>query len=112
MYEDVGLLIDGGFRAGGGRVTEDVIDPATGAAIGLVTHADDADLDDAMNAAQRAFAGWSGTSPVQRSAILRRAAGLLRERAETIAVLLTMEQGKPLAQARGEVESAAAIFEW
>ncbi len=112
MYSDVGLLIDGEVRSGGGRQTEPVIDPATGEAIGVVVHATDADLDDAMGAAERAFGAWSTSKPVERSAILRRAAALLRERAEDIAVAMTLEQGKPLAQSRGEVESAASIFEW
>ena len=112
MYSDVGLLIDGEVRSGGGRQTEAVIDPATGEAIGLVVHATDADLDDAMSAAERSFVAWSATKPVERGGILRRAAALLRERADAIAIAMTMEQGKPLAQSRGEVESAASIFEW
>jgi succinate-semialdehyde dehydrogenase/glutarate-semialdehyde dehydrogenase len=112
MYSDVGLLIDGVIRSGGGRAVEAVIDPATGQAIGAVTHASDADLDEAMGAAERAFGPWAARKPVERSSILRKAAALMRERGDAIATALTMEQGKPLAQARGEVESAASIFEW
>lgn len=112
MYADVVLLIDGEARFGGGRVTEAVLDPATGDRIGVVTHATHGDVEEAMAAADRAFPGWAATEPARRSRILRGAAGLLRDRAGSIAELMTLEQGKPLVQSLGEVESAATIFEW
>ena len=70
-----------------------------------------ADLDEALAATAKGFAVWRKTDVNDRAGILHKVAGLIRERAETIAVLLTTEQGKPLAEARGEVLSCAAQFD-
>lgn len=109
MYPELHLFIDGEFVA---RDGQPVVNPATGEAIGTVPHASEQDLDRALAAADAAFAGWRKTPPADRSAILRRAAGLIRERSEQIALVMTLEQGKPLVQSRLEIASAAAIFEW
>jgi succinate-semialdehyde dehydrogenase/glutarate-semialdehyde dehydrogenase len=106
------LFIDGSWRSGEGRDAFTVVNPATGGGIGEVPLASTADLDEALAAAQRAYPLWRATDVEKRSAILRNAGALLRERADAIARLLTQEQGKPLAEARGEVIGAASMFDW
>ena len=111
-YKDTLLLIDGQWRPGAsGRVIE-VLNPATGTRIGTVAHADTADLDAALAAAERGFATWKAVSAYERARIMRKAAELLRERADHIAWLMTREQGKPLAQSKGEILGAADTIEW
>lgn len=112
MYPDVQLFIDGQWRASLDGRTLPVIDPATGETLGTVAHADIADLDDALAAAERGFAVWRRTSAFDRYKIMQKAAQLLRERVETIARILTQEQGKPLAEARTETLAAADVIEW
>ncbi|MGE4480186.1 NAD-dependent succinate-semialdehyde dehydrogenase [Acidocella sp.] len=111
-YPHVQLHIDGVWRdaSGSGRIA--VINPATEEEIGTVAHATQGDLDEALEASARGFAVWRGMSAYDRSKLMRRAATLLRERAEAIARLMTLEQGKPLAEARGEVLAAADIIDW
>ncbi|HEX7984738.1 MAG TPA: NAD-dependent succinate-semialdehyde dehydrogenase [Duganella sp.] len=111
-YPDVRLLIDNQWREASGGKTIPVLNPATGQAIGSVAHATIADLDLALAAAQRGFDAWRKVPAFERTAIMRRAAGLLRERADDIARLLTQEQGKPLVQARGEALAGADIIDW
>ncbi|USX16881.1 NAD-dependent succinate-semialdehyde dehydrogenase [Oxalobacteraceae bacterium OTU3CAMAD1] len=111
-YPDVRLLIDNEWREASGGKTIPVLNPATGQAIGTVAHASIADLDHALAAAQRGFDAWRKISAFERTATLRRAASLLRERADDIARLLTQEQGKPLAQARAEALAGADIIDW
>ena len=106
------LFIDGSWRSGEGRDAFTVVNPATGGGIGEVPLASTADLDEALAAAQRAYPLWRSTDVEKRSAILRKAGALLRERADAIARLLTQEQGKPLPEARGEVIGAASMFDW
>ncbi len=77
-----------------------------------MAHAERADLDRALEAAQRGFRTWRKVSAFDRSKLLRKAADLLRERAAMIAPLLTQEQGKPLAEARGEILAAADVVDW
>lgn len=105
-------FIAGRWRAGRGDSELLVTDPATGERVAGGPAAGDADIDDALAAAEAGFAVWRERTVVQRAAVLRRAAGLLRERSETIAVALTREQGKPLAEARREIEQAADTIEW
>lgn len=112
VYPAIKLLINGEWKSEAGRESEPVIDPATGAAIGAVPHATTADLDEALASADRAFAGWRSTPPARRSEILRTAATLLTERAEDIALWMSLEQGKPLAEARSELAVSAAVFNW
>jgi succinate-semialdehyde dehydrogenase/glutarate-semialdehyde dehydrogenase len=111
-YPDTRLLIAGEWRdATGGRKIA-VANPATGQTIGHVAHAAVADLDAALAAAQSGFQAWRNIPAAERAAMMRKAAGLLRERADAIARLLTQEQGKPLAEAKGEVLAGAGIIEW
>jgi succinate-semialdehyde dehydrogenase/glutarate-semialdehyde dehydrogenase len=112
MYEQLALYIDGEFLTGDGRRTEDVTNPATLEVLGQLPHATEADLDRALQAAQRAFESWRRTSPMERSRILRKVAELSRERAQEIGRNMTMDQGKPLAEAVLEVTSCSEHCEW
>jgi succinate-semialdehyde dehydrogenase/glutarate-semialdehyde dehydrogenase len=111
-YPDTRLLIDGEWCDAASGKTQDVINPATGQPIGKVAFAATADLDRALDAAQRGFEAWRRIPANERAATMRRAAGLLRERAADIARILTLEQGKPFVEARGEVLAGADIIEW
>ena len=111
-YPDTLLLIDNHWRAAADGRTLPVLNPATGTAIGRVAHAGRADLDAALAAAERGFAAWRELTPAARRKLMYRAAALVRERAPVIAQVLTQEQGKPLAEARGETLAAADIIEW
>lgn len=110
-YPDTRLFIDNCWIDGSGEPIP-VSDPATGRVIGTVQQALEADLDRALETARRGFAVWRGTSALDRSKLLRAAAALLRERMPGIAELLTREQGKPIAQARGEVLESADVLDW
>ena len=112
MYEQLSLYIDGEFIQGGGRVEQPVLDPATGNTIGQLPHASHADLDRALDAAGRAFATWRHVSPTERGAILRKVGELSRARAKEIGRNITLDQGKPLAEAVGEVLRCADHCDW
>ena len=112
MYPDVQLFIDGQWRASRDGRTLEVFEPATGNALGTVAHAGIPDLDEALAAAERGFAVWRATSAYDRYKIMQKAANLVRERADSIARIMTQEQGKPLAEARMEALSAADIIDW
>ncbi len=99
-YPDTQLYIDGIWRAAASGQTLPVENPATQEVIGVAAHAGIVDLDEALEAADRAFKTWRNTPATERSAVLRRAAALLRKRAQGIGAVLTQEQGKPLAQGR------------
>ncbi len=111
-YPNTQLLIANEWVDAASGKTLDVINPATGQPIGKVAHAGKEDLDRALAAAQKGFEAWRFTPAHERAALMRKAAGLVRERANEIAPLLTQEQGKPLAEARIEVVAAADIIEW
>jgi len=112
QYEALSLYIDGEFVSGGGRKTQDIINPATLEVLGQLPHASEADLDRALSAAQRAFDSWKHSSPMERSAILRKAAQLSRDRAQEIGLNMTRDQGKPLAESVGEIVSCADHCDW
>src|SRR5579864_8723902 len=112
MYSDVSLFIDGSWTQAAGGRTLPVINPATGEVIGTVAHAGRSDLDRALEAADKGFRAWRKVSAFDRSKVMRKAADLLRERADKIAPLLTMEQGKPLPEAKGEVLAGADVIDW
>ena len=110
-YANTQLLIDGQWCDAADGKTLAVMNPATGLEIGRVAHASQADLDRALAATQKGFEKWRDTPAVERSKIMRQAATLLRERAGRIAELMTQEQGKPLAEAKGETLMAADIID-
>lgn len=112
MTHEFHLLIDGAERAGSAGEAGEVTDPATGKVIGKVAHAAAEDLRDAVATAARGFREWSATLPWERGAILKRAAEILRTDIEGAALTITREQGKPLAQARTEVQRSADFLEW
>lgn len=112
MYEQLCLYINGEFIRGGGRREQDVFNPATGEQIGRLPHATMNDLDRALEAADRAFDGWRQTSPLERSAILRKVGELSRGRATAIGRNITLDQGKPLAESVGEVTRCADHCDW
>lgn len=111
-YQDTSLFIAGQWRPASDGRRLPVVNPATEEVIGHVAYASRGDLDDAVAASADGFAIWKDTSAIDRSKVMRRAAELLRERMERIANLLTTEQGKPLAEARGEVLFAADTIDW
>jgi succinate-semialdehyde dehydrogenase/glutarate-semialdehyde dehydrogenase len=111
-YPDTRLLIDGQWVDATGGKTIDVVNPATGRPIGKVAHAAIVDLDRALAAAERGFQVWRRIPALERAQTMRRAATFMRERADLIARVMTMEQGKPLAESRGEVMSCADTIDW
>ena len=111
-YPALKLLINGNWRHAAGRNSEPVLNPSTGAVLGDLPHVTEADLNEALDSSARGFEVWRKISPVERGRILQRAAALIMERAEQIASLITLELGKPIAESRVEVETAASIFVW
>ncbi len=111
-YPDTLLLIDGNWtKASGGR-TIPIDNPATGETIGAVAHASRSDLDHALEAADKGFHVWRKVSAYDRAKLMRKAAGLLRERVESIARIMTLEQGKPLPEAKMETLAGADVIDW
>jgi succinate-semialdehyde dehydrogenase / glutarate-semialdehyde dehydrogenase len=106
------LFIGGQWREAGSAARFDVKDPATGAVVGSVANADDADVQAAIDAAAAQFPEWRATLAIERSRLLHRAAELMRQRKDQIGAVMTAEQGKPLAEAIGEVVYAADFFDW
>jgi succinate-semialdehyde dehydrogenase/glutarate-semialdehyde dehydrogenase len=111
MYPNVSLYIDGSWCEGEGPALP-VLNPATGEQIGLVAHAKRPDMQRALAAAERGLAVWRRSSGFERARVLRRAGALLRERVEAIAELMTLEQGKVIAESRQEIERGAESCDW
>jgi succinate-semialdehyde dehydrogenase/glutarate-semialdehyde dehydrogenase len=107
-----GLFIEGAWRPAEHGATFLVEDPSTGRVLAEVADASPADAMQALEAASKAQPGWAATAPRDRGDILRRAYDLLLERQEDLALLMTLEMGKPLAEARGEIAYAAEFFRW
>jgi lactaldehyde dehydrogenase/glycolaldehyde dehydrogenase len=103
------MLIDG-KRVAGGK-TREVVSPTTGKAIAVVPEATAADAERALAAARRAQRPGGGMAPLERAHVMRRISSLLRREAETLARLIVDEQGKPIAEARGEAAGAAEFFD-
>jgi len=106
------LFINGIWTDSVGGTTLSVLDPATGDIIGTASHAGLPDLEKAVDAVAAGFNVWRKVSAFERSKKMRRAANLLRDRVESIARTLTLEEGKPLAEARAEVMGAADVIDW
>ena len=111
-YPNTQLFLDGEWRDSVSKETLEIINPATEEVIGKLSHARKEDLDIALSAADKAFKEWKDVSAYERSKIMRKAADIFRSRADYIAKLLTMEQGKPLAEAMIETLGAADSIEW
>jgi len=112
MYPKVQLYINGVWREGSEGKSEPILNPATGQPIGQVPHASKADLDEALDAVRKGFDVWRKTSAYDRYQFLRKAANLMRERAGDIGAAITMEQGKPLVEAKGEAMFAGDVIDW
>lgn len=111
-YEKLELLIAGEFRGGSEGKTEPVINPATEEVLGEVPHASTADLDSALAASVDGFKVWRAKTPIQRQAVMEKAARLMEDRIDAIARTLTMEMGKPLAEAKGELQFVIDCTRW
>jgi len=111
-YPNTELFINGKWRAASSNDWLDVINPATEESVGKVAVAQISDLDEALDAANAAFKLWRKTPPFARYKIMRRAADLLRERADSVAKIMTIEQGKPIAEAKGETMLGADTIDW
>lgn len=112
LYRDYGLFIDGHWRGAKEGGVREVIDPANEEVVGWIPAAGQDDLDAALLSAQQGFTLWRRTSPWERSSLMRRTADLIRSRVDAIAQLMSIETGKPLAQAKGETADAADQFDW
>ena len=109
---DVQLHIAGEWVSAASGKTFEVLNPATGEPAFRCAHAGIPDLDRALAAAQTGFDTWRKVSAFERSKVLRKAADLLRSRADAIAPIMTAEQGKPIAEARMELLASCDIIEW
>ncbi|WP_160288000.1 NAD-dependent succinate-semialdehyde dehydrogenase [Pseudomonas knackmussii] len=111
-YDPLYLFIGGEWISSQGRATAPVLNPATEVVIGQVPLATSADLEHALAVAQRGFEQWRATVPAERAKVLKRASALILERVSHIAEQMTLEEGKPIAEAVDEVTRAAEYFEW
>lgn len=109
-YPDLNLYIGGEWRKTADSLP--VLDPATEEEIGRLPHATARDVDDSIAAAIEGFAAWRKVAPVDRAAVLQKAAALMRERQDEIAASITAELGKPYQQARLEVIRGCEFLEW
>jgi len=106
------MYIDGEWVAASDGCTLDIINPATEEAVDTIPMATETDVDRALEAADRAWRSWREVDAWTRSATLRKAADLVRDRADAIAAVITEEQGKTIVEARGETLAAADQFDW
>ena len=112
MYPNTQLHIGGSWVGGAAGATIPVLNPATGEAIGTVAKAEKADLDRALAAAEKGFQVWKKVGAFDRYKTLRKAADIIRSRADDIAKIMTAEQGKPFIEAKGETLLAGDIMDW
>jgi succinate-semialdehyde dehydrogenase/glutarate-semialdehyde dehydrogenase len=111
-YPEVSLYIGGEWVQGSGGRGADIVNPATEDVLGRVPFAEPADVDRAIAAAKAAFPKWRDAGPDFRSGILLKASALLHQRADEIGRVMTLEEGKPLGEAVGEVHRAATLLQW
>ena len=105
-------FIDGEWVTADDGSTFDVLDPATGQTLAKVPAMGAGETAAALDAADRAFRDWGGALAKDRARVMRRWADLMRENSEDLSIILTAEQGKPMAESRAEVEYAASFLEW
>jgi succinate-semialdehyde dehydrogenase/glutarate-semialdehyde dehydrogenase len=109
-YPALHMIIDGEQVTGGGRRTQTIVNPATGETLGELPLADPSDLDRALEAASRGFARWRRSSAQERANVLQGAARLMVERADDLARIATLEEGKTFGEARMELMMAVGLF--
>jgi succinate-semialdehyde dehydrogenase/glutarate-semialdehyde dehydrogenase len=112
MHDDLQLYIDGRFTKGASGAAQDVVNPSKDNVLGSLPMAGKAELDAALAAADKGFKVWRKVSAFERAKIMRKAADLIRSRAESIARLMTLEQGKLLIESTLEVQMAADVIDW
>ena len=112
MYEKFGQFINGKWQQSSDKSTYEVINPANEEIIGHASKATFNDIDKALKSAERGLEVWRQTPPWQRSYIIRKIADKMREKKDVLAKWMTLEVGKPLAEGKAEVGTAADIFEW
>ncbi|MBB4279464.1 NAD-dependent succinate-semialdehyde dehydrogenase [Rhizobium mongolense] len=110
-YPDTQLYINGLWRDGSNAHLS-IVNPASGEVIGLVSKASESDLDEALAAAAAGFQQWRRVSAFERSKVMRQAAEILRDRSAAISIMMTLEQGKPLAESKAETAGAADTIDW
>ena len=111
-YPNTNLFINGEWKTGHGKETIEVINPATEEIIGNVACAKTNDLDEALSAAEEASKTWKNTTPFDRYRIMRKAAEILRDRVDPVGQIMTLEQGKPIAESKLEVSLGADRIDW
>ncbi|MEN7537701.1 NAD-dependent succinate-semialdehyde dehydrogenase [Aurantiacibacter flavus] len=111
-YPSLHMIINGEQVSGGGRRTFDVVNPVTGETLAELPLADKADLDRALEVADEGFKLWRKSTPQERAAVLEGAARLMVERADDLARIATMEEGKPVAEAKIEVMMNVGLFKF
>jgi len=109
---DYRLLIDGQWRDADHGATFPVINPATGDLLAQIPDAGASETQAAIAAAAAALPGWAATPAQTRADLLRRVAALMIDRRERLATIMTLEQGKPLSESRGEITYAASFLSW
>ncbi len=112
MYEKFGQFINGKWQSSSSNETYEVINPATEEVLGKASKANSKDIQLALKSAEKGLEVWKNTSPWERSKILRNISDLIRKKKDILSKWLTLEVGKPISEAPGEVGGAADIFEW
>ena len=112
MYNKFGQFIDGKWKESSSKETYDVINPATEEIIGKASKANIADVKKALISSEKGLEVWKNTSPWERAKVIRKISELIRKNVDTLAKWLTLEVGKPLTEAAGEIGGAGDIFEW
>ena len=112
MYEKFGQFIDGKWQSSSSGETYDVLNPATEEVIGKASKANTEDINKALKSAEQGLEIWKNTPPWERAKIIRKISDLIRKKTDILAKWLTLEVGKPLAEAAGEINGAGDIFEW
>ncbi len=112
MYEKYGQFTDGKWHKSSTSETYEVINPANEEVLGQASKASPEDVNKALLSAQKGLEVWKKTPPWQRAYVLRRIADKMREKQDILAKWMTLEVGKPFAEAKGEVNGAADIYEW
>ena len=112
MYEKFGQFINGKWQSSSGNETYEVINPATEEVLGKASKANNKDIQLALKSAEKGLEVWKNTSPWERSKILRKISDLIIKKKDILSKWLTLEVGKPISEAPGEVGGAADIFEW